>query len=428
MNFVLKLIKLLDVTDWSVTWYSIMENTRDTIISSAFSFYSRPVFENISLSMIASRAGISKTAIYRHFKNKEDLENAMFQQILNEMYGVLSRIKSSSASFKRGDMSDVIVLLQTNNEYFNYILSLNSGSIVDNFLMHLKKKGVSELDMLFDNDGSVKDMEKYKNSIYYGGSILYFQLCRNKIYECKKIQDSFSSISSYAEKLTDFFKVGLKGDVSDCTLFRLAVLDEMCRKSLENMDETSRIFDSIAEIIREKGVKNITVESVAKGIGLAKSSMYSKFASKEQMIHSMIHAEIEKMLKIVSLNIKNAKSCEESIYIMMETELLYFMNNQNLFTVCRWLQFYTTEELAEQSKFEHEKLFSMYFTDINFYSEYPDLGLPVDDKKIVYGWIFFMPVFLYMHSNEHKLSPEIVQAMLKDIFYMMEKGAGRDKK
>ena len=69
-----------------------MENTRETIISSAFSFYKKPVFKNISLSMIADRVGISKTAIYRHFKNKEDLEKAMTDRVYSDLYGILKKI------------------------------------------------------------------------------------------------------------------------------------------------------------------------------------------------------------------------------------------------------------------------------------------------------------------------------------------------
>ena len=97
------------------------------------------------------------------------------------------------------------------------------------------------------------------------------------------------------------------------------------------------------------------------------------------------------------------------------------MKKTELFTVCRWLQFQTTDEIMQDEE-NHERIFHEFIDGIRLYENYPDLGLPVQDERIISSWFFMIPVFLYMHTLHQKIAPEIAQAALKDIFYMMENG------
>ena len=398
-----------------------MENTRETIISSAFSFYKKPVFKNISLSMIADRVGISKTAIYRHFKNKEDLEKAMTDRVYSDLYGILKKICPESERNTFSIVEDVIVLLMTHSEYLYYLISTRTKLIVDEFFLKIKSMGLSLFDGIFDNDGSVIDMDTYKKAVYLSGNILYFQIVRNKIYAENNIADSYNQICDYAKSMSGFITRGLGEDTSGISVFRLATLDDVCRRNMENLSTVNRIFTSVASIVKEKGFQGVTVESVARRIGLAKSSIYSKFENKAQMISSLIHQEFEEMFGILKKNLLECRNNAERAYTIMETELLYFMKKTELFTVCRWLQFQTTDEIMQDEE-NHERIFHEFIDGITLYENYPDLGLPVQDERIISSWFFMIPVFLYMHTLHQKIAPEIAQAALKDIFYMMENG------
>ena len=397
-----------------------MKNTREMIIKSAFSFYTKPVFSNISLSMIASKAGITKAAIYRHFASREDLDNAMYNCVYEDLYNILKNFSSGGASI----VEDIIILLMTHREYVYYLISTCNEIILDKCLLRFKGMGLSLFDNLFSADGTVKDMEAYKDAVYMACNILYFQIVRNKIIDCMDIGDKYSEITEYASKLNMFIKKGLGQDVYELTGFRLASLDRMCMESIKGVPAVNKVFESVASIVKEKGFQGVTVESVARGIGLAKSSIYSKFENKAQMIQSLIDREIEEMFVIMKQNINNARNNAERAYIMMETELLFFMKKPELFTVGQWLQFQNTEGIVHDDC-EHERLFSTYFDGIKLYDVYPELGLPKKDFKIIASWVLMMPVFLYVHTRKQNMAPEVVQGALKDIFFMMEKGFKR---
>ena len=127
------------------------------------------------------------------------------------------------------------------------------------------------------------------------------------------------------------------------------------------------------------------------------------------------------MLGILKKNLLECRNNAERAYTIMETELLYFMKKTELFTVCRWLQFQTTDEIMQDEE-NHERIFHEFIDGITLYENYPDLGLPVQDERIISSWFFMIPEFLYMHTLHQKIAPEIAQGALKDIFYMMENG------
>ena len=61
-------------------------STKEKIIQATFSLLKSNSLSSISLSRIAKEVCISKTAIYRHFKSKEDLEVAIHERIFKTLY------------------------------------------------------------------------------------------------------------------------------------------------------------------------------------------------------------------------------------------------------------------------------------------------------------------------------------------------------
>ena len=381
---------------------------------------------NVSLSMIASRAGITKPAIYRHFKNKQELDDVMVDRVFGDIYSVLSKIQPE----KDGDVSDfiedIIILLLIHKEYFFYLVSTQVDFTLDKVLLRFKKMGLCFFDNIFGADGSVVNMENFKRALYIGGNIMFFDVVNCRMTEEMDLTYSYSDVVSYASKITDFLKCGLCQDTGTLSVSRLSTLDDICRDNMKSVKPVDKVFVSISDIIKEKGFKGITVESVAHGIGLAKSSIYDRYENKTQMIGSLIQKEFEGLYQVIEKNISHAKSNAERGYVLMETALLYYMNKPEVLTVCQWFQVHSVNEIIHDKKYE-QQIFSRYFENIELYDNFPDLGLPVEDKRVITSWFMMIPVVLFMHTRNQKISPEVVQAMLKDILIMMEKGVGNRK-
>ena len=56
-----------------------MKNTKDKILVTALRLFAQDGYEAVSVSKIAGELGITKGALYKHYKNKRDIFNSIFE-------------------------------------------------------------------------------------------------------------------------------------------------------------------------------------------------------------------------------------------------------------------------------------------------------------------------------------------------------------
>lgn len=78
-----------------------MNGTKEQILNTALALFSQNGFEAVSVSDIAGRLGITKGALYKHFKNKQDI----FDSILSRMERLYSQVCLSWTSCTDEDSS-----------------------------------------------------------------------------------------------------------------------------------------------------------------------------------------------------------------------------------------------------------------------------------------------------------------------------------
>lgn len=66
------------------------KNTRELILQAASKLVEREGIDNVTLTMVSSELGISHAALYKHFKNKQDLWSTLaltwLQQVLKNLF------------------------------------------------------------------------------------------------------------------------------------------------------------------------------------------------------------------------------------------------------------------------------------------------------------------------------------------------------
>lgn len=78
-----------------------MSDTKEKILITALHLFAKNGYEAVSVSMIAGKLGITKGALYRHFKNKRDI----FQSIVERM-GDADRERAEKYSMPEGKMDE----------------------------------------------------------------------------------------------------------------------------------------------------------------------------------------------------------------------------------------------------------------------------------------------------------------------------------
>lgn len=142
------------------------QHTREALLQAALEiFYQRGVAQ-ASLQEIAATAGVTRGALYWHFKNKEDLFDALFQQFFSEMDAQIERDIAAQSPNIWQSLEQAVTHCFYNMEHnesfrkFIYIVHLNCDHTQNNHTI-------------------VKLLQKYQN-MWFSHLRSIFQICQQQ--------------------------------------------------------------------------------------------------------------------------------------------------------------------------------------------------------------------------------------------------------
>lgn len=437
----LPFVRYIIVTDCSVTGMCMARNnsektTKELILDAAFSFCDEPRLHSFSMSELAAKVGISKPAIYRHFKDKAAVLSAMYESFISTLAGYLLKMQAiastsdtASEEFPLEPLAEIIQFFSDNPSYISYLMRRVSSEKHFEFTLRqdLENRGVKLLSALSykkENGGKVviRDFEQYVKQIYCGVTIFTFIKGREKI-RCagRKTDDS----AVFSRKVAGFMLHGLAGTTergdelypSDISGARMAALDGICSIAEGTLPEENRIFKAFAQVIRKYKMTGVTVERIASELNMAKSSLYEYFANKNEMIKMLVAKELMLLNTIIKENSIEAQNITEFFYILIRTMYSFFMQHLSLIPICGWLLMNTADE-----KFFHEFDSSNPWIDgLTNPVVRPDVGMEMTPREFV-AWVSCLPISLVMQCAEHPLSQEEILQALKQMFEYVQNG------
>jgi len=398
-------------------------STKEKIIRAAFSLSVGNNYSKMSLSQIAKEVGISKTAIYRHFKNKDDLETAMKNRLFEQVVNLLKELeeKYESDDFYNIYM-DILRFGKNHPEYLYFSLFSTPKIGEDHFFIDLKEHGVKQVACFFDEDNKIADMEVYIKGLFTAGSMIDFMCTYVSICACSDMKAKFrEDFESVASKTVHFIINGVQAKKRDFNI-DFDKLDKLSKVSLEVLQPVDKKMIALSNVISTVGFPNVTVEAVANELGLAKSSLYSWFENKSEMLISLISEEFTQMVSLINKNISVCSSFAEKIYVFLSTQYLYFANRKETVTVSKWMQFSGDFEHNSKNSLVEQSQTDLLYKNLNLDTEIQNItGYKVSDfeTKLFTGWIFSFPVFLYLNADNHKFTQQEINTSLRSLFYMI---------
>lgn len=402
--------------------------TKERILEAAFSFYQTCVFQNVSLAQIASKVGISKPAIFKHFKNKETLEQAMDDRVFGDFTAVLQQMEVLFTQNKGRDALALIIgYMAEHREYVFYLFSTVPRLTEDSVFMELRKRGVNLFDGIFYPDGSVKNDERYFLTVFISTTFICFMLFWFDAEDKKLVAKEKGS--DFIEKFNKIIWNGVDTFVPMTGADDFSRIDTICEGGVLRLAAVDRLFAALASVIEKKGVQKITVEAIAKELGLAKSSLYSSFKNKEEMIFRLVEEERDNLYAAVLSNMEKLTSEGERVYAFLQTVMSYLIARQQVIVVFQSLVFsssiFEKREAEEESYAENKFLKGILNQDLM--QTIPDVGLPNFDKRFLISWFFAIPTMFYMHCAVHEYSGAKMKNAVRDIYRMLANGIAEQK-
>jgi AcrR family transcriptional regulator len=448
------------------------KSTRDLILDAAFSFYNRPRYTDFSLSEVAEKVGISKAAIFRHFENKDKLLDAMRERLIDRIYEQAEIVRKSFDQKKNASSSDqnvcgnaeevtlmpiapALEYFASHPEYSFYLVGqfLSSPDFEATIARGCEQRGFGTNRRIYSpcDHGEkmmVNDRSKYIAIIYVSVSLFFFlQLRFKKIDEGIAVPDA----KTFSRKVVSFIERGLAESFSKDTMrypqpieeSRFAEFDSYCSIDKAQLPEEDRIFTALASVIRKNQFAGVTVQKIADELHMAKSSLYSYFNNKNELIRSLIEKEIHVMTKLIHENTKISRTVFEHIYMTMRIELAYFMNRPSLISVCGWLRmsgsYYENETDFVEGGAEKTHGLDDYdrktdgtccgpdedkiqwFREMHTPLTEPDIGMPLITGELAM-WVSSLPVTLLLQGRNHGMSDNDLFNSLRQIFTYIEYG------
>lgn len=408
--------------------------TKELILDAAFSFCNEPRYNSFSLSELAAKVGITKTAIYRHFKDKDAVFTGMYNRFCDELASCLRNVQSvaDSGVIPTEPIADVIAFFIENPHYVNYMFG--SLASVKDFEWQLSKdleeRGIvnKTAGFQYEPDGSgkisIKNFDEYIRNIYWGVTIFIFIKSRKKASDCGKKVDS---AIDFSHKLVRFLFVGLSSAVKKenplypqaITASRREELVKLCSLRDDMLPPENRFFTAFASAIRKYKLNGVTVEKIAAELNMAKSSLYEYFDNKNSMLKALLIKEMELLHTVVTENIAEARSFSEYFYVLMRTECEFFTMRPSSIPILGWLLMNSSDEefVNEIDAQDHWQL--RMETAVSAL----DLGMDIPARKFI-GWVSALPVSLVMQCHGHALGKTEMNQALDLVFDLLENGIG----
>ena len=378
-------------------------DTKEKILDTLLSFYDAPRFTTVSLSKLAAAVGISKAALFKHFANKDDLELCLKNRILNDFSAVVNSALDSWDDENPGRAIAIILndVINHRRDFF-YLLSTCRTFTEDYFVRELRSRGTVVFDTIYDKDFNIINMHSYFLSVYVSTCLLVMLFIVFKV--DSTVQNGQTGIDIFMEEVSAFLNDGLSDKSVINDRLALAAIDQHCRETVDALPPSGKLFKAFANVVKKNGYQGVTVEKIAEEMGLAKSSLYSYYKSKEEMLISIVLEETEKLDALVLSNLETVSSVGEFVYTLFSTHTAYFVARPEMAEVIKGLISTTRDKpYCDAEKQYDEQKDTVFFRRIE--ARFRSLGgsqQVLNSHSVMLMVILYaLPVMTFLHCREN---------------------------
>jgi len=341
------------VTDRSVTFSLVFRPTqrdmekhaqkRQQIIDTAFKVWGEEFFFKTSLTTLAEAVGSSKTALYRYFKNKDSLIEAMRQDFLRVHTNIcLETTKAAEGK----NFEERLALFQQkflrfyaeNYWYYRFASLFLLPNTVEGFqqleeVLQLQNGMFPTAHLQREFEWSEQEVPVVQRFIFSVGTFL---LNRGNIKEVQEIRQLTSDELLAINKKLIF--EGMRGH-TEIQLPDFEAVEKACRLEVEDLLPQEPLFAAISKVVAEEGLWDASLEQIARSAGMSKSSLYFHFNDRNEMLWKMIDNERHQLGTLFLERSRQMESFEERLYAFFAVFAWYLARRPEFLAVMNWFRF-----------------------------------------------------------------------------------------
>ncbi len=359
-----------------------------------------------SLAELAEKIGVSKTAIYRHFKNRAEIEDALndlLRQDLRETFeqagNTPEELRTSFVRYFRSHAGLLFILMHnifsTDQYDTNLFIWLRTKSpkvaVFSQYLQSRDKKEQAAITI---------DLLKNITSILIASFVIDgIEPIQNEL--MRILGRGLSDMKIPAEKRLD-------------ELEALSLIDSV------ELPEPPKLFTAIAAAIKEFGISGTTIERIAEKMGTAKSSLYFYFRNKNEMMNELVRKETDTIISLCENRSGKGRNLAEQLFIIMSVQANYLLIKPEILEVFNWIRY---ETIRQPNSSQHNGF------DIDaFLKPYHLVGVPGEgreQKMRVVGlikWASILSTTTIIQGKRLGADDHISRKNIRSMYFSMLKG------
>jgi len=316
--------------------------TKKEIVDAAFRVWGRNFYRKTSLSQLAGELKVSKPALYRHFDSKNALLFAMTERFFDDFADFVKNDFQNAK--KTSDANEGISsIIRSISEFFAcnvYALVFSLINLYDrNFDSKtisscLKARGadMSVIRQVIDKKYSVEPV--VIRLIFATLSFLMSHFHKTKQSFCnppakKDIDEIITTICNTIERGLDYS--------SGKTSIDFKNLEKQVDKITPNT-EPEPFFKAVAEAVAEAGPWDVSMDMVAKKLGLSKSSLYGHFKNRKDMLRRLFVSEFKRIMEFARLSIGISDDAAVQLYLGIYSITVYLRSRPEILIAMGWIR------------------------------------------------------------------------------------------
>ena len=393
--------------------------TKGEIIVAAFRVWGRNFYRKTSLSQLAGELKVSKTALYRHFRSKHALIDAMIDSFLND-FSVSIKGGFENAHNASDPDDGIFAIIGSISGYFarnGYSLIFSLINIYDR---NIDGNAVSErLKTMGADMGALQVIAEKKYDIdptvirLIFATLTFFMSHFHKANNFMETPPAGGEIEKITNKICETIKLGLKFPAEKTELDF-----EKLEKAVEGMALNAQpepFFKAVAEAVAQAGPWDVSMDMVAKRLGLSKSSLYGHFKNRKDMLRRLFLTEFKRIIAFAKQGISLLKnncglsggaeqlgsavqhSCTSELYLGIYSITVYLRLRPEILTAMDWIR---TRKLDFGKPDKNLEIFRL-FEDINIE---PMHNAAEEEKQNISHWIMFLLINILINPFNQKIA------------------------
>jgi AcrR family transcriptional regulator len=391
--------------------------TKSDIINAAFLAWGRELYRKTSLSQIARELGVTKTALYRHFKNKQELLNEMYVYFFDKYAEAIRADYNLALQTEDRDESYLIIsrslarFYGLNPETFIFSLvciygNRRPGDMVD----QLALRGVDMRQLLkFEKNG-----RPYPYLLQFViVTVIYWMAyyfrdragCWKRPVLAETGDDAGALVEGEIASVERRLVAGLGLDRETVAALDFEGLEKRLG-SLPEYSEDDRLIRAVAAVVAEAGPWNASMNMVARSSGLSKSGLYSHFVNKGEMLAQLFLTELNHLIAYIRVNREKSSLAEEQLYLVIIAGADYLRSRPEFLVAIDWLRLRNLN-LGDHVPPQLCRMFQGIGLEI-FGGDSPDPESEDRTERFA-QWVFFLVVnaLLRWKDDKHPAAPSI---------------------